>query len=86
MMQRISSNSRKFAYVYVSPNRPLIGSVALVAHVREAEFFSGISIVLFSVCLVTKSIIDGRCLVEAILTFPRYTIQEAYGTRFLIFL
>mmetsp|Transcript_13535 Transcript_13535/g.14061 ORF Transcript_13535/g.14061 Transcript_13535/m.14061 type:complete len:454 (+) Transcript_13535:67-1428(+) len=61
MMQRISTSSRKFAYLYVSPNRPLTESVALIAQVREVEFFS-----------------DGRCLVEALLTFPRYTIQEIY--------
>lgn len=41
MMQRISATSRKFAYIYVSPNRPLQENIALVAHIREAEFFSG---------------------------------------------
>lgn len=41
MMQRISTSSRKFAYIYVSPNRPITESIALIAQVREVEFFSG---------------------------------------------
>lgn len=61
MMQRIATSSRKFAYVYVSPHRPLVGAIALIAHVRESEFFA-----------------DGRCLVEAVLTAPRYEISDIY--------
>jgi hypothetical protein len=82
MMQRISSTSRKFAYIYVSPNRPLQDNIALVAHIREAEFFSGS---LFPKLDLTD-FIDGRCLVEAIISFPRYSIQEIYGNISLLFL
>ena len=40
-MRRVAANSRRFAYVYVSSRRPLVGSVAMVAHVNEAEFLAG---------------------------------------------
>lgn len=61
MMQRVANSSRKFAYLYVSPHRPIIGSIVLIAHVREVEFFS-----------------DGRCLLEAVLTFPRQRVDDLF--------
>jgi hypothetical protein len=45
-MQRVAANSRKFAYVYVSPQRQPLGSIALIANVREAEFLAGSKIIM----------------------------------------
>lgn len=81
MMQRITASSRKFAYLYVAPHRPLVGSIVLIAHVREAEFFSGKN--RFDLMRYSFKIpLDGRCLVEAVLTAPRHEILEIYGNSF----